>query len=218
MKELLSNFWKADERHAFTGWEAKLYFYIVKLIGESEDGTFIASDPKLAANVGMSINTFKPCRKRLLDAKLISIVEGGKGYGQKTSYSAYVVAKPQKPKPEKEKSPWQLAVQLNRPWPFSQVDFDDAWIKWCRHSEEKGIKPPTTLGFEMFFRHLERLSNSSISLASEIIYHSISRGWKAPYPINSSNETGNSNDGNKSNNDRSKYRTDVSKKLDALFE
>ncbi|MBA4852043.1 hypothetical protein [Emticicia sp. BO119] len=85
--ELINNFWKLDDGAQFTGWETKLYFYLVKTAnGLGWVNDFWHSDAKTSVNVGMSINTMKTSRNRLKQVGLIDFFIGGKGHGDKTRY------------------------------------------------------------------------------------------------------------------------------------
>lgn len=85
--DLINHFWRTDEGAQFTGWEAKLYFYLIKTANSlGWVNVFWHSDGRVSANVGMSVNTMKTSRNRLKQAGLIDFVSGGKGHGDKTRY------------------------------------------------------------------------------------------------------------------------------------
>jgi hypothetical protein len=85
--DLINHFWRTDEGAQFTGWEAKLYFYLIKTANSlGWVNVFWHSDSRVSANVGMSVNTMKTSRNRLKQAGLIDFVSGGKGHGDKTRY------------------------------------------------------------------------------------------------------------------------------------
>lgn len=85
--ELINHFWRVDEGSQFTGWETKLYFYLVKTANSlGWVNVFWHSDNRVSANVGMSINTMKTSRNRLKQVGLIEFHTGGKGKGDKTRY------------------------------------------------------------------------------------------------------------------------------------
>lgn len=85
--ELINQFWKIDDGTQFSGWESKLYFYLLKTAnGLGWVAEFWHSDAKTAGNVGLSINSLKTARTRLQEAGLISFSAGGKGFGDKTRY------------------------------------------------------------------------------------------------------------------------------------
>lgn len=98
--ELINHFWKIDDGVQFTGWETKLYFYLVKTAnGLGWVNEFWHADGKTAVNVGMSLNTMKTSRNRLKQFELIDFKEGGNGYGDKTRYQILT------PKPQPNLSP-----------------------------------------------------------------------------------------------------------------
>lgn len=85
--DLINHFWRTDEGAQFTGWETKLYFYLIKTANSlGWVNVFWHSDSRVSANVGMSVNTMKTSRNRLKQAGLIDFVSGGKGHGDKTRY------------------------------------------------------------------------------------------------------------------------------------
>lgn len=85
--DLINHFWRTDEGAQFTGWEAKLYFYLIKTANSlGWVNVFWHSDSRVSANVGMSVNTMKTSRNRLKQVGLIEFISGGKGHGDKTRY------------------------------------------------------------------------------------------------------------------------------------
>lgn len=85
--DLINHFWRVDEGSQFTGWETKLYFYLIKTANSlGWVNVFWHSDSRVSANVGMSINTMKTSRNRLKQVGLIEFHTGGKGKGDKTRY------------------------------------------------------------------------------------------------------------------------------------
>ncbi len=85
--DLINHFWRTDEGAQFTGWEAKLYFYLIKTANSlGWVNVFWHSDSRVSANVGMSVNTMKTSRNRLKQVGLIDFISGGKGHGDKTRY------------------------------------------------------------------------------------------------------------------------------------
>lgn len=85
--DLINKFWDLDEAWQFTCPETRLYFYLVKTANRlGWVDSWIHSDDKTSANVGVSRNTLKTARNRLSQAGLISFKEGGKGKGNKTRY------------------------------------------------------------------------------------------------------------------------------------
>ena len=98
--ELINRFWELDEQWQFTCCETRLYFYLVKTanrLGWVDSWTH--SDAKTAANVGVSLNSFKTARHRIAQACLISFRGGGKGQGEKTRYQILT------PKPQPKVTP-----------------------------------------------------------------------------------------------------------------
>ena len=114
--ELINWFWELDETWQFTCCETRLYFYIVKTanrLGWVDSWTH--SDAKTAANVGVSINSFKTARNRLVQAGLLKVINGGKFHGDKTRYQI-LTPKPQPnliPKPQPKHEP--NLEPLNKP-------------------------------------------------------------------------------------------------------
>jgi hypothetical protein len=108
--ELINDFWELDETWQFTCCETRLYFYLLKTanrLGWVDSWTH--SDAKTAANVGVSVNSFKSARNRLVQAGLIFFQNGGKGQGDKCRYQIRcqnLTPKPQpKPQPKHEPKP-----------------------------------------------------------------------------------------------------------------
>ncbi|WP_337043078.1 hypothetical protein [Emticicia sp. 17c] len=95
--EIMNHFWRVEETAQFTGWETKLFFYLVKTANSLGWITeFWHSDARVSANVGMSTNTLKTSRNRLKQFGLIAFREGGHGRGDKTKYQIL----PPKPLPK----------------------------------------------------------------------------------------------------------------------
>ncbi|MDR1348278.1 MAG: hypothetical protein LBJ63_07655 [Prevotellaceae bacterium] len=85
--ELINQFWRLDELWQFNGCETRLYFYILKIANMSGwADAFEQTDLKVSAAVGVSTNTLKTARKRLIGSGLISVETGGKCYGNKSRY------------------------------------------------------------------------------------------------------------------------------------
>jgi hypothetical protein len=85
--ERINHFWELDETWQFTCCETRLYFYLLKTanrLGWVDSWTH--SDAKTAANVGVSVNSLKSSRNRLVQAELISFQKGGKGQGDRCRY------------------------------------------------------------------------------------------------------------------------------------
>lgn len=85
--ELINKFWELDEIWQFSCCETRLYFYLLKIANRlSWENDWTHSDDRTAANVGVSNNSMKNARNRLIQAGLIAIKAGGKGYRDKTRY------------------------------------------------------------------------------------------------------------------------------------
>lgn len=85
--ELINNFWFLDEDWQFTCCETRLYFYLLKTanrLGWVDSWT--RSDTKVASDVGVSVNSMKNARNRLVQAGLIAFKAGGNGQRDKTKY------------------------------------------------------------------------------------------------------------------------------------
>lgn len=85
--ELINNFWFIDDDWQFTCCETRLYFYLLKTanrLGWVDSWT--RSDAKVSSDVGVSINSMKTARNRLVQAGLISFKAGGNGQRDKTKY------------------------------------------------------------------------------------------------------------------------------------
>ena len=83
--ELINNFWFLDEDWQFTCCETRLYFYLLKTanrLGWVDSWT--RSDTKVASDVGVSVNSMKTARNRLVQAGLIAFKAGGNGQRDKT--------------------------------------------------------------------------------------------------------------------------------------
>jgi len=85
--EMVNNFWRVDQEYLFSGNETRLYFYLLKVSNSLNwKNPFTNADRFTANCVGVSINTLKTCRKRLLDAGLILFTPGGSGPRNMCSY------------------------------------------------------------------------------------------------------------------------------------
>lgn len=85
--DLINNFWLLDEDWEFTCCETRLYFYLMKTanrLGWVDSWT--RSDTKVSSDVGVSVNSMKSARNRLVQAGLITFKSGGKGQRDKTRY------------------------------------------------------------------------------------------------------------------------------------
>ena len=84
---LINNFWELDEDWQFTCCETRLYFYLLKTanrLGWVDSWT--RSDAKVSSDVGVSVNSMKTARNRLVQAGLIEFKSGGNGQRDKTRY------------------------------------------------------------------------------------------------------------------------------------
>lgn len=85
--DLINKFWDLDEDWEFTCCETRLYFYLLKTanrLGWVDSWT--RSDTKVSSDVGVSVNSMKSARNRLVQAGLITFKSGGKGQRDKTRY------------------------------------------------------------------------------------------------------------------------------------
>ena len=85
--ELINKFWSLDEDWEFTCCETRLYFYLLKTanrLGWVDSWT--RSDTKVSSDVGVSVNSMKSARNRLVQAGLITFKSGRKGQRDKTRY------------------------------------------------------------------------------------------------------------------------------------
>jgi hypothetical protein len=86
--ELINWFWQCDEVWEFTAIETRLYLYLLKVANALswQQNPFWHSDIKTSVGARCSINSLKTARNRLVQAELIKVTPGGKGYGDKTRY------------------------------------------------------------------------------------------------------------------------------------
>ena len=113
--ELINNFWRIEDGAQFSGWETKLYFYLVKTAnGLGWENNFWHSDAKTSVNIGMSVNTLKTSRNRLKQFGLIDFKEGGSGYGVKTRYQILIPKLQPNPYPNIEPNPQPNLQPLNK--------------------------------------------------------------------------------------------------------
>lgn len=81
-------FWKLDKEIGFTGNESKLYFFLLDCLNSwywTKD-SFNNSDEYTASALGVSINTMKTARAKLVEVGLIEIRTGGVGRKDKCIY------------------------------------------------------------------------------------------------------------------------------------
>lgn len=85
--DFINAFWLLDEEWQFTPVETRLYFLLLKTanrLGWSD--SIVRSDTRIAIETGVSLNTMKKARNRLLQAELIAFKSGGKGKNDKSRY------------------------------------------------------------------------------------------------------------------------------------
>lgn len=88
--ELINKFWSLDEDWEFTCCETRLYFYLLKTanrLGWVDSWTH--SDTKVSSDVGVSVNSMKSARNRLVQAGLITFKSGGKYKPQNKMFRFY---------------------------------------------------------------------------------------------------------------------------------
>ena len=121
--ELINNFWELDETWQFSCCETRLYFYLLKTANRlGWENSWTHSDVKTAANVGVSVNSFKSARNKLVQSGLISFNIGGKGYGNKTRYQILIPKLYPKPIPKVEPiNKLKEEVNLKPPLPNGSV-------------------------------------------------------------------------------------------------
>ncbi|MBD2753821.1 hypothetical protein [Spirosoma validum] len=85
--ELMNRFWKVDEEYSFSGNDSRLYFYLLNVANRlGWPNEFDYADDKLKGNIGIKVNTLKPCRDRLVMAGLLDFELGGMGRGNRVRY------------------------------------------------------------------------------------------------------------------------------------
>lgn len=102
--ELINWFWQCDETWEFTAIETRLYMYLLKVANALswQQNPFWHSDIKTSVGARCSINSLKTARNRLVQAELIRVTPGGKGYGDKTRYEILTPKLQPKPQPKLE--------------------------------------------------------------------------------------------------------------------
>lgn len=89
--ELINWFWELDETWQFSCCETRLYFYLVKTANRlGWENNWTRSDAKVSSDVGVSPNSMKTARNRLVQAGLISTKQGGNGFRDKTRYQILI--------------------------------------------------------------------------------------------------------------------------------
>lgn len=112
--ELINCFWDIDEEWQFTCCETRLYFYLLKTanrLGWVDSWT--RSDAKVSSDVGVSVNSMKTARNRLVQAGLIDVKAGGKGQRDKTRYQILI------PKPQPNLIPNLTPNLIPKPQPYN---------------------------------------------------------------------------------------------------
>lgn len=85
--ELINNFWFLDDDWQFTCCETRLYFYLLKTANRlGWVDSWARSDARVSSDVGVSVNSMKTARNRLVQAGLIAFKPGGNGQRDKTRY------------------------------------------------------------------------------------------------------------------------------------
>lgn len=85
---LINRFWRLHKTHQFSTAATSLYFYLLDVANAGRWPQYFAHPDALAAvSISISLPTLKSARKQLIEAGLISMTPGGKGYGKKTVYS-----------------------------------------------------------------------------------------------------------------------------------
>lgn len=96
--QLHEMFWEMNKTHHFTGMEMKLYFHLVRLWAERGGKPYFwESEADICSTIGIAANTLRKGRKHLETAGLISVISGGKSYGDKTRYSLTLNGTPFEP-------------------------------------------------------------------------------------------------------------------------
>lgn len=89
--ELINWFWGLDEAWQFSCCETRLYFYLLKTANRlGWENNWTRSDAKVSSDVGVSPNSMKTARNRLVQAGLISTRQGGNGFRCKTRYQILI--------------------------------------------------------------------------------------------------------------------------------
>ena len=134
--ELINNFWDMDITWQFNCCETRLYFYLVKTansLGWLDNWTH--SDARTAANVGVSVNSMKTARNRLVQANLIEVKIGGKYHGDKTRYQILIP----NPQPNLYPNPQPNPQPNHTPLTKRKLNIKSICVSACE--EEKKITP-----------------------------------------------------------------------------
>ena len=194
--ELINSFWELDETWQFTCCETRLYFYLLKTanrLGWVDNWTHSVN--KLAANVGVSENSVRAARNRLIQAGLISVIKGGSGQRDKSRHQILnpnLNPKPH-PKPHPKLDPKANYTLLDKlkvnqtkpPTPFEnfEINFnfdfcDEKWRelikRWIEHRANQDKKPLVQYQVEQIY---SSLSKFTFDEASQLIETSIFNGW-----------------------------------------
>lgn len=143
--ELINNFWRLDEDWQFTCCETRLYFYLLKTANRlGWVNSWTRSDAKVSSDVGVSANSMKTARNRLVQAGLIEFKSGGKGQRDKTRYQI-LIPKPQPkltpnliPKPQPNHIPNALQYNVRA----LDIDKDNNFIS---NAQVENLFPPDNI-------------------------------------------------------------------------
>lgn len=119
--ELINNFWELDEDWQFTCCETRLYFYLLKTANRlGWVNSWTRSDAKVSSDVGVSVNSMKTARNRLVQAGLIEFKPGGNGQRDKTRYEVRCQFRCQNliPKPQPKHEPNLIPNLEPKPQPY----------------------------------------------------------------------------------------------------
>ena len=84
--DLINKFWSKDEAQCFCSTDTKVYFYLLAMFNKQGWPESVeATNARMAANIGLSENTFKQARMRLKDVGMIDF-EASKTRASKTRY------------------------------------------------------------------------------------------------------------------------------------
>ena len=114
--ELIKWFWQLDKTWQFSCCETWLYFYLVETANcLGWEDKFWHRDATVVGNVGVSNNTMKTARNKLVQSGLINVENGGKGYGDKTRYQILIPNSIPKPYPKVQPKPYPKVQPLIKP-------------------------------------------------------------------------------------------------------
>ena len=207
--ELINKFWSLDEDWEFTCCETRLYFYLLKTanrLGWVDSWT--RSDTKVSSDVGVSVNSMKSARNRLVQAGLITFKSGGKGQRNKTRYQISYQNLTPKVEPKVEPKPLQYNVRaldkdkdkdLNKESPngdkkvispkkesdLSFVDeaFKDIFREWLEYKRERKENYKSEKSLKMCYNHLLKLSDDNPEKAKLVIEQSIASNYAGLFEL-----------------------------------